>query len=170
MKKLIAILSVTLLTTIAIAQVPIPPWVSQLTGKNMPDGAGDQEGSFVKKQVRFQYNVATDGGSVAARGLGVYLPSSAIISRSYIQILTPFTSGASGGGTVALSCEDANNIKTATDLTGASAGDLVEGQSTGATSAFVKNIAGPCEITATVASTAQTAGKLLGWIEYIIGQ
>jgi hypothetical protein len=71
-------------------------------------------------------------------------------------------------GTVALSCEDANNIKTATDITGSSANAFVEGASTGAASAFVRGIGAACEITATVATATQDAGKLVGWVEYVV--
>lgn len=174
MKKYLVIGVVFLLTAIAVLTAkggsPFPPWVNQLTADYLPLGQGDQEGHFVPHRARFIYDVSTDGGSVAAHSLGVYLPGSAVLLRSYLQILTPFTSGASGGGTVALSCEDANNIKTATDLTGSAASAFIEGQSTGTAATFVRSIAAPCEITATVASTAQTAGKLVGWIDYVIGQ
>jgi hypothetical protein len=116
---------------------------------------------------RFTYDVATNLGTIAAHGLGVSLPAKAIIIRSFFQIDTQFVDG--GAGTVALSCEDANNIKTATDITGSSVGAFVEGASTGAASAFVGSIAASCEITATVAGAAQTAGKLTGWVMYVVG-
>ncbi len=166
----VLILLAGIMINVVNADSPFPPWVSQLTAQELPTGSNGQTGQFIKKQARFIYDVAAHGGSVGARTLGVFLPGSAVVTRSYLQVLTPFTSGASGGGTVALSCEDANNIKTATDLSGSSVNAFVEGQSTGATSAFVRDIAAPCNITATVASTAQTAGKLVGWIDFIIAQ
>jgi hypothetical protein len=116
--------------------------------------------------MKFVYDVAIDGGDVAAHGLGKRLPANAIITRSFFYVDTQFVDG--GTGTVALSCEDANNIKTATDITGNSAGALVEGESTGAASAFKSSIAASCEITATVATAEQTAGKLTGWVYYVI--
>jgi hypothetical protein len=168
MKKLLAILALTLLTITAAAESPLPPWVSDLMGNSLPDGTQSKQGTFVAKTVRFIYDVATNGGSVAPHTLPVILPPNAVITRSYFKIVTAFTSGASGGGTVAISCEDANNIKTATDLSSQSANAFVEGESTGAASAFKRAIAAPCSITATVASTAQTAGKLVGWLDYVI--
>lgn len=158
----------TMIYLSADAQSPFPPWVSSLDAKVLPDGQSGQLGTYVQKTVRYIYNVPTHLGTVAAHGLGVFLPANAVITRSYFKIITVFTSGASGGGTVALHCEDANNIKTATDISGQSANAFVEGAETGAASAFVRAIAAPCEITATVAGTAQTAGKLVGWLNYVV--
>lgn len=147
---------------------PFPRWIEELGGSDIPTGGNGQVGEFLSKNVRFIYDVSKHGGSVAAHSLDASLPANAVITRSYFKIITAFTSGASGGGTVALSCEDANNIKTATDITGSSANAFVEGASTGASSAFVRGIASPCRITATVAGTAQTAGKLVGWLDYVL--
>jgi hypothetical protein len=98
--------------------------------------------------------------------LSVQLPAKAVIVRSYFKIITQFVD--SGSGTVALSCEDANNIKTATDITGSSANAFVEGESTGAASAFVRGISAACNITASVGGVTQDAGKLVGWVHYVI--
>lgn len=124
------------------------------------------EGISNLRIARVTYDVATDLGTVAAHGLGVTLPAKSIIIRSWLYIDTLFVDA--GAGTVAISCEDANNIKTATDFTASSAGDLVEGESTGASSAFKKSIAAACEVTATVATAAQTAGKATVWIQYVV--
>lgn len=124
------------------------------------------ESLYAARIARFEYDVATDLGTIAAHGLGVTLPAKAVIIRSYFRTDTQFVDA--GSGTVALSCEDANNIKTATDITGNADGTFVEGQSTGAASAFVGSIAAACEITATVAGAAQTSGKLTGWVHYVI--
>lgn len=124
------------------------------------------EGISAQRVARFNYNTATDGGSIGAHTLGVSLPAKAIITRSFFVVDTQFSD--TGSGTVALSCEDANNIKTATDITGSSAGAIVEGESTGAASAFKSSIASACEITATVAGSVQATGKLTGWVTYVV--
>lgn len=124
------------------------------------------EGISNLRIARVTYDVATDLGTVGAHALGVTLPAKAIIVRSWFFVDTQFVDG--GVGTVALHCEDANNIKTATDITGSAAGAFVEGQSTGAASAFVGSIAAACEVTATVAGADQTAGKLTAFIEYVV--
>ena len=117
---------------------------------------------------RVTYNVDVHGTAVGAHGLGVSLPAKAIITESWFYTDTQFAD--SGSGTVALSCEDANNIFTATDITGNAAGTIVDGATPpGETSGFyVKNIAAACEITATVASAAQTSGKLTAFIKYVV--
>jgi hypothetical protein len=124
------------------------------------------EGISNLRVARFNYSVATDGGTIGAHNLGVALPAKAVIVRSWFRVDTQFVDA--GSGTVALSCEDANNIKTATDITGSSAGAFVEGQSTGAASAFIASIGAACNITATVAGADQTDGKLTGFVEYVV--
>lgn len=115
---------------------------------------------------RVTYDVAVNGGTIGAHALAVGLPAKAIVIRSWFYINTQFVDA--GSGTVALSCEDANNLKTATDITGSAVGALVEGQSTGAASAFVSSIAADCTITATVAGADQTAGSLTLWVMYVV--
>lgn len=97
---------------------------------------------------------------------GVEIPAKAIIIRSYFRITTQFVDG--GSGTIALSCEDANNIKTATDITGSAVGAIVEGESTGAASAFVASIAADCDITLTAATAEPSAGALTVWVHYVV--
>ncbi len=166
---------------------PLQPWITKIkgdltinkygsatlgsgvvTGANVADMSttAATEGLYAGKIARFTYDVSANGGSVAPHTLGASLPAGAVIIRSYFKIITQFVD--SGSGTVALSCEDANNIKTATDITGSSADAFVEGASTGAASAFVRGIAAACNITATVAGVAQTSGKLIGWVHYVV--
>lgn len=140
------------------ASTPFPPWLQKFF-----DMAPVQNGIGVQRTARAVYDVAVHGGSVGDHGLGVFLPAKAVITRSYLRIDTSFTDV--GSATVALSCEDANNIKTATDFTGLSG--LVEGESTGAASAFKQSIANKCEITATVAGGLQSTGKATVWVDYV---
>ncbi len=113
----------------------------------------------------------TDGTTcpVGATSLGVSLPAKALITRSYIYVVTQLAD--TGTCTVAISCEDANNIKTATDLTGTAAAGFIEGASTGTAATFQTGIAATCAITATVAdggSCVPTAGKLIVFVEYAV--
>lgn len=107
------------------------------------------DGNYALKIAKASFAFADGDLDVGAHGLGVSLPAKAIIIRSWIHIATQLSD--SGTCTLAISCEDANNIKTATDITGSAADALIEGESTGAASAFKKSIASACEITATVA-------------------
>jgi hypothetical protein len=161
----------TFLATFAMAQMQLP--VTKISEKAPPSGLSTQMLKKINqlvdntaKTVKFTYSVATNGGGIGAHLLQAKLPAKAVITRSYLRIDTQFVDG--GTGTVALSCEDANNIKTATDITGSSAGAFIEGQSTGAASAFSSSIAAECQVTATVAGAAQTDGKLTGWVEYVV--
>lgn len=119
-----------------------------------------------KRVARAVYDINTNGGSIAPHGLGVVLPANALVTQVYFQIITQFVDG--GVGTVALHCEDANNLYTATDITGFAIGTTTSGAATGAAANMVKSIAAQCEITATVAGAAQTAGRLIVFVEYTV--
>jgi hypothetical protein len=103
----------------------------------------------------------TDSG---VHGLQVYLPAKTIIKQGYAQIVTAFTD--SGAGTVALSCEDANNILTAEDLTNDAVG-MKALNATGVAGAMVgpSTIANTCEVKATVSGADQSTGKMLIFLE-----
>ncbi len=122
----------------------------------------------VERTLRVPYDVAEHGGSVTAHGLGQALPAGAIITQAWTYIVTQFSD--SGSGTVAISCEDANNILTAQDPTGSAAGVLTAAAATGTAAAMVKSIAANCEVTATVGGVAQDAGRMLIFIRYVVGE
>ncbi len=115
---------------------------------------------------RATYDVAVNLGTIAPHLLGVSLPAKAIIKQSWFYIDTQFVDA--GSGTVAISCEDANNVLTASDITGITAGTITTGASTGSAATMVGGIAAACELTATVATAAQTSGKLTVFVEYVI--
>lgn len=125
------------------------------------------DGNHLKRIARATLDCASSGCSVGAHTLGVSLPAKALITRSYINVVTQFSD--TGTCTVAIHCEDANNIKTATDITATASGGFIEGASTGAASAFVGSISATCVITATVAdggSCVPVAGKANIFVEY----
>ena len=133
---------------------------------SMADGSAD--GNNQLRTARATYDVGVDLGTVAAHGLGVYLPANAIIIRSYFYIVEQFVDA--GSGTVALHCEDANNIYSAADITGMLVGSVTDGIQDGTTANFTGSISASCEITATVAGSAQTAGKFITFVEYIVAE
>lgn len=126
------------------------------------------DGLHSHRIARATWDFATDGGAISAipNAAGVTLPAKALITRSWIYVTTQIVDA--GSGTMAISCEDANNIKTATDLTGTAAGGFIEGASTGAISAAVGSIAAACVITFTIAGAAATAGKITVFVEYVV--
>ena len=136
--------------------------------ETMVVGQGSDGLSFTRL-ARASFSFADGDLDVGAHGLGVSLPAKAIITRSYIRVGTQLAD--KGTCTLAISCEDANNIKTATDITGSSGGAFIEGESTGAASAFKASIAATCEITATVAdggSCVPSAGTGTVFVEYAV--
>ena len=124
------------------------------------------EGLGLRRVAVVDFDCAVDTCTQGAKNLGVALPAKAIITRSFLRIETQFVDA--GAGTVALHCEDANNILSAADITGFAVGSFNEGASTGSAATMVGSIAAACNITATVATADQSAGKLRLWVEYLV--
>ena len=124
------------------------------------------DGLMAVRTARATYDIAVDGGDAAAHGLGVTLPANALILHSWFYVVTQFVDA--GAGTVAIHCEDADNIYAAADITGNSAGAVVEGVQDGTAANFTGSIAAACELTATVATAAQSAGKLILFVDYVV--
>ena len=108
--------------------------------------------------------------TVAAHGTGVFLPTKAIITRAWYQVVTAFTS-TNSTATVAFSAQGANDIKTATAVSDATFGTtgMKEGVSDGTAAQFVQCSAEK-ELTATVAVQALLLGKAILFVEYVIGE
>lgn len=141
--------------------------VGNHSGKSA-DKAPSSDGLDAVRLARATYDVAVASGAVGAHPLGVSLPAKAIIKQAWLNIKTQFTDN--GAGTVAFHCEDANNIITAQDITGLAAGTNHPGAASGPAGSMVGSIAAECEITATVATTEQTAGKGIVFVEYVVGE
>lgn len=127
--------------------------------------------------------------TIAAHGMGVYIPIGAVITRAWYQVKTTFADGASNNATIALSISSANDLVSAIAISDAStpwtaglhgtlAGSYAEATVAGDTAILAAaRIAGSMigaltaekEIVATVAVHALTAGKLIIWIEYVQG-
>lgn len=171
---------------------PFPPWLDDLTGDvtisklgvtSLSTGNIDQadleipDGSdlYVKRTARFEYNVAVQGGSVGNYGTGVTLPAKSIVTDSYFYIVTAFSEATGGTPTIAVTCEDAGNLRAANAFSTTVATDLVirattAGAATGTAGTFVKNIASDCEIRVSVATHSFAAGHFDGWVEYQIAE
>jgi hypothetical protein len=144
--------------------------------------------NLARKQARFVYDVAVDGGSSTAdKGLGVDLPAGAVLTKVILYINTAFTD--SGTGSLALKCSGNQDILGWSDITdlainsmvianyedsqtNAPAGGLMfpEVASLTAVTTALNSITTACEVTADVSGDAGyvplTAGKLTGIIEY----
>lgn len=124
----------------------------------------------VKHTAQATYNFATNGGAVGTHSLLVQIPKNAVIVRSYAYSITKPTTSASG--TLAFTCENAGDLVAATAAASyAAAGASIDGASTGAASVFKYiDTAGPCTISAVIATGALTAGEVTVFSEYVLHQ
>ncbi len=151
-----------------------------------------QDGLTVPKIAVATFDTADNDSSgvsnktIAAHGLGVYLPDNAIITRAWVDIVTTFTSAGSDAGTIALKAQTANDLVAAIAISDASTvwdagvrGALpnnyaLDGNAltaiamTAARAGSRIKTTAERELTATVAVQALTAGKLVLYVEYII--
>jgi len=124
--------------------------------------------------------------TAAAHGLGVYLPDNAIVMRSWIDVVTTFTSATSDAASIALMAQSANDLSSALTIVDgrnmfdAGMHQCIPGSwnvtgSAVAEVAMAALIAGSWvkmtaerELTATIAIEAITAGKLVLYVEYVL--
>jgi hypothetical protein len=71
--------------------------------------------------------------------------------------------------TTGIACGSAS-LQTAADETGVVGGSFIEGDSTSASSAFKKVGASSCTVTLTIGTGNLTAGKFIGFADYVIVQ
>jgi hypothetical protein len=145
----------------------------------------------VKKMAVAIFDPSANSGerTVAAHGLGVYIPDNAVITNVFVDVVTTFTSASADAGTIALHAQAADDIVAAIAISDASNvwdagihGSKLGYPNLGADAAhdsalevaalfagvMLKTTA-EREITATVAVAALTAGKAVVYVEYIEG-
>lgn len=122
---------------------------------------------------RFTFNPTLTAGdrTIAAHGTGVTLPINAVVIGGFYEVNTAFTSAGGNAGTVAISTEGANDIVTATAVSNAIYGTIglkaIVPKNNTPEATGIKCTAAR-EITCTVAGQALTAGKLTGFLEYVV--
>lgn len=134
----------------------------------------------------FDPSANTGERTVAAHGLGVYIPDNAIILEAWIDVITTFTSAGADAGTIAIHVQSANDIVAAIAISDASnvwdagvrgtkigaiaiSGDAATQLVASAAEAASKiKTTAEREITATVATQALTAGKANIFVKYIL--
>jgi len=124
--------------------------------------------------------------TIAAHGLGVYLPTKAIITNAWVDVITTFTS-ATDAATIALKAQNAGDLTAALAISDASniwdagihgclpgsyaeatvAGDTAVLDAARKAASFIK-LTAERELTATVAVEALTAGKAVIYVEYVV--
>lgn len=146
-----------------------------------------RKGTVVRELAVATYDVSGgDDGAVGAHGLGIYLPTKAIVTKAWVDIVTTFADGASDSATIALSIESAGDLVAAIAISnGANPWDaglhdtkvnnfaldgnaLTQLAMASARAATMIKTTAARQITATVAAAALTAGKMNVFVEYVI--
>lgn len=167
--KYLAVLALLISPVLTHAGSPVQPEVDSRL-KKIERQTGNYLGYL--RQAHAIYDVSVKGGtSGSTYGLGVTLPAKSTILRGWLTILTRFNGS---GGTVALKCEDSANLLAATDLTisNYTDGTVIRLIPQDAATNIIRGttIAAPCEISATIATKTQDAGKALIFLEYFVSQ
>jgi hypothetical protein len=135
--------------------------------------AASTDGLGAMGVARFTFNPSANTGerTIAAHTFGVTLPINAVVVGGFYSVNTAFTSAGGNAGTVAISVEGANDIVTATAVSNAIFGTIgtkaIVPKSNTPESTSVKCTAARL-ITCTVAGQALTAGKLTGFLNYVV--
>jgi len=124
------------------------------------------EGLNIGRLAIFDYDFAVDGGAVSTIASGVTLPAKAVIEKCWFRVETQLVDA--GAGTIAVQCEDANNILTAADQSGVAAGAFLASNVTGVAANMVDDIAAACDISWVIGGAAITAGKIRGYCRYSV--
>jgi hypothetical protein len=145
---------------------------------------------LTKRIVKARFD-ATGGKAVASYGLGVHIPSGAVVTDAYYVVRTTFTTAAADAGTIALTIQSAGDVKAAiavSDATnvwdagihagligspavGSNASTLDAGTAiiySARKAASLLLTTAVREVTATVATQDLTAGILDLYIEYVV--
>jgi hypothetical protein len=123
--------------------------------------------------VRFEFDPSANAllRPIATYTLDQTLPNKAIVTRSFYEVITTFTS-ATDAATIALqNAQVANAYKSAVAISnGANPWDdgYHEGIQDGTAANFAAKLTAERAITIAVAVEALTAGKLVGWLEYVV--
>lgn len=134
---------------------------------------GDAVGLGVLRVARFLFDAATlTNRTIAAHGTGVTLPIHAIVVGGFVDVNTAFTSDATNAGTIAISVQAANDVITASAVSGAPYSTIgrkpIIPKANTPESTSLKCTAAR-EITCTVAGEALLTGKLTGYLYYVEG-
>ena len=130
------------------------------------DLTAQDEGLNIQRLAIFDYDFAVDGGAVSTIATGVTLPIKSVIEQCWFRVETQLVDA--GAGTIAVQCEDANNILSAADQSGVAAGAIFAGAPLGTVATMVDDIAAACDISFVIGGAAISAGKLRGYCRYTV--
>lgn len=139
---------------------------------SLADGGAD--GRQKKGLVRFTYDFAVDGGAIGTITFAETLPDNAIVTRFFYDVITTLTS-ATDAATVAfgIATDDAAGLLAAVAISDAGnpfdAG-YHDGIQDGAASNFAEKTTAERALIMVIAVEAVTAGKLVGFAEYVVSE
>lgn len=160
-------------------------------GIEIKRGGHDAEAGLGVKYVAtavFDPSANTGERTVAAHGLGVYIPDNAVITKVWVDVITTFTSASADSGTIAIHAQAADDIVAAIAISdgtnvwdaglhgskigypalGADAAHDTAIEVAALEAASWLKLTAEREITATVAVAALTAGKAIIFVEYVL--
>lgn len=134
--------------------------------------AQDADGLGYMGVARFTFDAAIAANqSIAAHGTGVTLPADAVVVGGFFDVNTVFHSAGADAGTIAISVQAANDIQSAAAVSGAPYSTIgrkaIVPKANTPESTSVKTSAAK-EITVTVAGQILSAGKLTGFLYYVV--
>lgn len=130
------------------------------------DVSAQDEGLNIGRLAIFDYDFAVDGGAISTIATGVTLPIKSVIEKCWFRVETQLVDA--GAGTLAVQCEDANNILSAADQTGVASGAFLASAVTGTAANMVDDIAAACDISFVIGGAALSAGKIRGYCRYSV--
>ena len=159
------------------------------------NGTKVEGGIFMPRLAVAIYDTAGNDSSgasnktIAAHGLGVYIPKGAIILNAWYEVVTTFTSSGSNAGTIAASVVGAGDLKVGIAISDATtpwtagvhgllpgnpaeatvAGDTTLLAAARMSATYIGPTTAEKEITMTVAVDALTAGKLILYVLFCQG-
>jgi len=134
--------------------------VSSLANPTVP-------GTYALKLVKDTFDIRVNSGVVGSYALNATVPAHAMFVNSWIEVVEPIVS-VGNNGTIAFSCEDANNLFTATDIDGSAGGALLSGAA--APASLKGDIAADCRINVTIGTNNITYGKINVYALYAVGE
>lgn len=154
-------------TLMAMGESPIPPWFQDYLSSD-PSLMVKDLGLSVKRTAHGKYKFASNGGGTTGTAipLGITLPATAAVQRSYYYVTTglTYTGGADGHNQVG--CDTGAHFKSR-QLNFPSAASFVEGTQTG-TAATMTSSTTSCAVSLSVATHSITAGEFDIFIDYVM--
>ncbi len=119
------------------------------------------------------YDFSVNGGTVATlklldeKGNPATLPDNAIVQRVLVEVITAVTSADTS--TVAIGARTTSDLFPATDKASLTIGAFIDGTPVD-TAATADKMTADSQVTATIATTALTAGKIRAYIRYVLSE